>query len=159
MRFTVPVKSPGMFAVAAAHGTVDFARPNEQLAVYLLALLPVPSWACTVGFGIASVVHFAGDLSVPGSLALHASLCAASAIRGQAVAFDLVVRYMTAVHIPLLILRLALSARWEALTILGYSTLVAVTRVRALLTDCGEYVLTDKHQLLVVAHVALSVCF
>lgn len=159
MKFVVPVKSPGLFAVAAAHGAVDFARPKEQLAFYMLALVPLPGWVCTVGFGLSSVVHFAGDLSMPGSLALHAGLAMVSFLRGPKIAFDFVVRYMTAVHIPLLVVRLALQARWEALTVLGYGTLFAATRARGLLDKRGCYVLSHSHQLLVVSHVLLSLFF
>jgi hypothetical protein len=145
-----------MLAVAAAHGAVDLARPPAHWTVYILALLPVPSRVCTVAFGVASVVHFGADVSLPGSIVLHAAFAAASFLRDGAIAFDVVLDYMVAIHIPLLVARLALGMKLKALAILALSTLVAIKHIGALMDD-STFVLTDKHQLVVVAHVLLTV--
>lgn len=159
MRFCVPIRSPGLLSAAAAHGMVDFARPSEQLAVYLLALLPVPGRLSTTAFGLASVVHFASDLTLLGSIVLHCAAAALSVARSPSFGFDLMLRYMSGVHIPLLVVRLIAASKWEALAVLGYATLFASTRVRRVLGNDGTYVLCERQQLVVACHVLVSVFF
>lgn len=77
MRFAIPISHPVPFCVFAAHGAVDAALPPSRLLPYALALLPspplppLPSSASTAAFGVASLVHFASDVGVGASVALH----------------------------------------------------------------------------------------
>eukprot|EP00966_Prymnesium_polylepis_P212988 4932653-Prymnesium_polylepis.1 len=74
MKFVLPCTNRVQLAIAAAHGASDVGSPPELLAVYALALLPVPGPACTAGFAFSSLLHFAGDIGLAGSIALHAAL-------------------------------------------------------------------------------------
>ena len=62
---------PRLFGLIAAHGCVDFARP-DLLAVYTLAAVPLGSVPTTLGFLSSSLIHFGRDLGVALSVVLHA---------------------------------------------------------------------------------------
>lgn len=90
--------------LAAAHGMTDVAAPS-QLYPYTALVLPLPGWLTTMLFSVASIVHFASDLGLALSLALHVCLTAL-ATHNRDGSFFLMSLYFCFIHTPLHYLRL-----------------------------------------------------
>ena len=157
MRFLVPVSSQLALSIAAAHGAADAGRHPAQLLLYGMVLLPWSGRATTAAFAAASVVHFAQDVGVEGSLLLHA-VVTGLALRNVEVAVRLMLAYILAIHIPRLTVVLASKARLASVACMLYTILLfARWRVPQLVN--GHYNFGHKQQLLVVCHVLISICF
>ena len=90
--------------LAAAHGMTDVAAP-DLLFPYVVLGLPLPGWLTTALFSAASVVHFASDMGLAMSAAMHVALTA-MATRNADASFFLMSVYFCFVHTPLHYLRL-----------------------------------------------------
>ena len=100
VEFHIPTKCPDLaIALVAAHGATDIVRGRKLLS-YALVALPLPGWIVTCCFASASLAHFAVDVGVPASFALHLGLGCLYATARQGVAFMLLLVYMTLVHVP-----------------------------------------------------------
>ena len=157
MRFLLPISSPLALSIAAAHGAADAGRHPAQLLVYSLALLPWSGRAATSGFAAASVVHFAQDIGVSGSLLLHFAAMGL-ALRNMEKAVRLVLAYMLVVHIPLLAVLLATKARLASIACMIY-TMLLFARWKLPKTEHGYYLFGHGQQLLVTCHVLISILF
>lgn len=155
MRFKVPCTNRLQLSLAAAHGAVDAAKPPELLAVYALALLPVPGPLCTAGFALSSVVHFASDIGLWGSIVLHLVLSITAAVSYKE-AVSMLLNYMCYLHIPLLVVKLIFSGSFSPLFIMLYCMIFFAKRGIPRTDDAGQYVFGHKHQLIVVCHVLIS---
>ena len=158
MRFLIPIADHAALAAIAAHGFVDATRPPVQLLVYSVVALPLPGRVTTSAFCAASIVHFARDpIGLLGSVLLHALLLA-EANNGVEQSVTTLILYFMVVHIPYLALRLLIvgfaGAVWVAM-VAG----VLLYRLRWPPVSCGLYEFSEKHQLVVVAHVLLDLFF
>lgn len=157
MRFVLQVHSQLALSIAAAHGAADAGRHPAQLLIYGLALLPWPGCAVTAAFAASSVVHFAQDVGVRGSLLLHAA-ATVLACRDAERAVKLMLAHLVAVHIPRLAMVLADKGHLAALACMLY-TVIIFSRWRVPRVERGEYCFGHKEQLLVVCHVIISIVF
>ena len=100
MQFRVKTTAPRwLLGVIAMHGLTD-ARDPRLLWPYALLGAPLPGALVTAAFFLASVGHFAADMRVQWSLLLHALLAATARVSGSGAAFELLVAYIAAVHLP-----------------------------------------------------------
>ena len=60
-------------AVASMHAFTDATRAPRQLLPYAVALVPLPPGVTICAFVASSVAHFASDVGVTCSVALHAT--------------------------------------------------------------------------------------
>jgi hypothetical protein len=150
MRFSIPCRSRFRLALAVGHGAADFSRPPAQLLAYGAALLPVPGPACTAAFGAASVVHFAADLGLDGSLALHLAVLALAG-SSYARAMALVLNFMAFWHVPRTAARLAAAGDLAGLAFAALLALASAARPRKPSFELGH-----KKQLVVVIHALLG---
>ena len=101
-----------IFAIIAAHGASDMDALSVCVPRYLLcACAPLPAPVVTVAFNAASVVHFASDVGVDGSIALHSLVGFAGLVGGSHVAARLMTAYMMLVHVPMHYARLLVRGR------------------------------------------------
>lgn len=114
-------------AVVAAHGLTDL-DSFGWLPVYALWYF-VPNALVTPGFVASSMVHFSYDIGRMGSLALHAAVGALCLVRGPDLAFEAMLIYLAAVHVPLHYRRCLLRGR-----IFGVCLAVVVTVMLLLLS-------------------------
>tara|TARA_B100001109_G_scaffold243426_1_gene229236 strand:- start:724 stop:1203 length:480 start_codon:yes stop_codon:yes gene_type:complete len=157
MRFVVPVSNQLALSIAAAHGAADAGRHPAQLLLYGLALLPWSARTTTAAFAAASVVHFAQDVGVGGSLLLHAA-ATGLAFRNVEKAVRLMLAYILTVHIPFLTMMLAAKSRFASIGCMIY-TIMLFARWRVPKVERGYYFLGHRQQLLVVCHVLISMLF
>jgi len=151
VEFVLPTQWPNWaLAFVAGHGLTDCVL-GQRLVCYVLLLLPLPDWAVTCLFGAASLVHFAADVGVHLSVALHLTLLALYAVARKELAFSLLLVYMTLFHVPVHyagvlagengVIATAAAAAFSA-------ALYAVSPWRH-----GEFVLSHRAQRLVISHI------
>ena len=158
MRFALPVLGHAPLAIAAAHGAADVTRPPQQLLLYAIALLPVPGRLTTSAFAAASIVHFASDpIGVSGSFALHL-LVLIEAKYSVAGATTTMLLYMITVHIPYLLVCLAIRSRLFAIVAIWIASAVCLRRRLPRVED-KVYILSETHQRIIVSHVLISILF
>jgi hypothetical protein len=155
MRFSIPMESPAALAVVAAHGAVDVCCPLRSLLAYSAVALPLPSDACTAAFAAGSVAHFAEDVGLVGSVALHVALLNVAIYVGVKSAVEALFAYFFVVHIPLLVVRLALNRDRRRAAVLVAATLVSL-HPNLNLAPSGVFLFDEKMQLVVAVHAALS---
>ena len=86
MKFSVPTAFPNWaLASVAAHGLTDWTS-GKHLRIYMLMVLPLPGAFITSTFLAMSFFHFAADVGIMGTTALHG--------------FIALLGYMTLVHVP-----------------------------------------------------------
>lgn len=155
MRFAIPCSNQVQLSIAAAHGFSDAARPPAQLLLYGLALLPIPGKVVTSAFAAASVTHFAADVGILGSAALHATVLALAS-KSYEKAMRFMLAYVTFFHVPLLAVKLALLGNADGLACLLYGILICVRTKFPCIGERQEYYLGHSQQKLVICHVLLS---
>jgi hypothetical protein len=157
MRFILPVSNQLALSIAAAHGAADAGRHPAQLLVYGLALMPWSGRTATSAFAAASIVHFAQDVGVAGSLLLHA-VVTGLAFRNVQKAVRLMLAYILAIHIPCLVVVLAAKARLASISCMLY-TILLFARWEVPKIERGYFLLGHRQQLLIVCHVLISLLF
>ena len=148
MQIVVHTQMLGITALAAMHGTTDFASPPVTLTPYIGLVLWPASISVTPFFLCASIVHFGRDIGVRGSLGLHGALVLAGLTYHQDEAFAAFVAYFCAVHTPLHYLRHAHAWRFPLV-----ATLLCALLLQCLQPLPTEIVLSEWMQRLVVAHI------
>ena len=152
MKFTLRV-NPSALALIAAHGVSDVQKPIPHLATYALALCPVPG--TSAAFGVSSIVHFAKDIGIVGSVLLHTVLCVIATVNLR-LACGVLQVYMCVLHIPAMLLALALRAEWTAIASIAVATAAALA-VRSRIAPGGVFVLGEIMQRIVVVHTILNI--
>lgn len=143
-----------LIAAVAAHGITDLDSAAWPPWYTLCCLLPLPGHAVTACFCAGSVFHFADDVGLGGSLALHACSAAVLALTGTQRALDLMLGYLACVHVPSHYWRCARRGRWRGLAIAGATTALALGAASRLDYVC----VTHGVQRLVTAHVLTEWC-
>jgi hypothetical protein len=138
-------------AVAAAHGITDLESFDCVLLYLVCLLVPLHTRAVTGVFCACSLMHFADDVGVGGSLALHAAMLGTGALFGRQRAMELVVCYMLLVHLPSHYRRCFFRGRRRALALAAVAT--AVAAVAAARSQRRDVRLADAAQRVAVAHI------
>jgi hypothetical protein len=155
MRFSIPCSNRVQLGIAAAHGASDAGKSPELLMVYALALMPIPGPVVTAGFAVSSLLHFAGDVGLAGSLALHASLAGMAVFSIERATRALFV-YMNYVHIPIIIFKLLICGSYSSLYAMLYTMLFFARNRLPKLDQHGRFEFGHRMQLVVMCHVILS---
>lgn len=133
--------------------------PPCALLAYSAVALPLPSNACTAAFAAGSVAHFAEDVGLVGSVALHVALLSVAVYVGVKSAVAALFVYFFVVHIPLLLIRLALNRDKRRAAVLVAAALASLHPSLSL-APSGVFLFDEKMQLVVAVHAALStVCW
>lgn len=149
MHFVLPVPSPLLFAVVAAHGAVDLARDPRPYAVLLLP--PAPTLT-TALFCFSSIVHFGCDVGFLRSVFGHV-LITILALFDTVSAATLLFAYMFLVHMPLLLKRILLQRRGNELLIWIAVCLFILANPHFLVSPTdGMVTLTHRMQGAIVCH-------
>lgn len=143
-----------LIAAVAAHGITDLDSTAWPPWYALCCLLPMPDDAVTAWFCASSVCHFADDVGLGGSLALHACSAAVLAAAGPQRALDLMLGYLSCVHVPSHYWRCARRGRWRGLALAGATTALAWGAVSRLDYVCVSHGV----QRIVTAHVLTEWC-
>ena len=143
-----PALAPAAIAVGM-HGLSDALTHRAAVPAYLLA---VPTWPHTTAlFTLASVFHFAEDVGIRNSLALHACIVGTATVSVPfAVAIALL--YMCTVHVPSHFQRVKVLAGRERVTLLVSASLFASLVVAG---AGSTLTVTDPVQRVVCVHIAI----
>lgn len=134
-------------ALVAAHGATDV--DVDGFYVPYLVVLLLPAATVTPLFCVCSLLHFAADVGLLPSAALHCVAFAVAGIRSHAHGMQLIFSYLLFVHTPLHYQRCFAARRVWGLLGAAFATGVAfaeATRARA-------FSLTLFKQRVVIAHV------
>ena len=138
-------------ALAAMHGTTDFAYPAPRLAPYVLLLCWPAFVPITPAFLVASAVHFAHDVGVRASCGMHAAFVASAALHRVDEAFVAFAIYFCVVHTPLHYARHLRDWRYPCVaTALCAAALACLSHFQCAL---DAVVLDEWMERLVIAHV------
>ena len=152
MRFEVgPVSSLERFLLSfvALHGFTDIRDPVN---LYPYVLLPfLPTRAVTFVFAACSVHHFAADLSLIGSLLLHAALTLLFVYKRTISAFRVFMAFMCFVHLPFHFL--AIWGEGTAASRMAVFTSLFISCCAATFQPAERVVLSENVQRIVIAHV------
>jgi len=143
--------------VIGAHGLSDLALEGFQFEIYAFCFLlfdTTPDNVLAHCFACASVVHFSEDVGVLSSIALHVALLASAAKRGRNFAFDLVLLYMLAIHVPLHVFRLVDEGRLVGLALMVLGMAAAWCLAATQVESVTVFKLTRWMCMLVISHTA-----
>lgn len=137
--------------LAAAHGMTDaaaIASTPALLLPYTTLAVPLPGGVTTLTFFMASVVHFASDIGLALSAAMHCALGCAALLHRDA-SFLVMSIYFCFVHTPLHYTRLFVSGRHAAVgAALGVTGLLGVVSAVPALSRRAQQWLPDGARLL-----------
>jgi len=139
-----------LISIAAVHGLTDLDTAHWPQCYGVLMLLPLPSPIITSMFCIFSVLHFAEDLGIHGSMLFHTFVAVLTRARGVQTALKAMVYYLCLYHVPMHFVRCFVRKRFCAIIFTLTATCVAV-HLSSLLNE--EVLLTDNIQKIVVAHI------
>ena len=92
-----------VLATIGGHGASDIALAGQTMELYgsmFLFASIVPEVIMNIVFIIASIAHFANDVTVVGSIALHAVLVTTAVCASREIAVDALLAYMVIFHLP-----------------------------------------------------------
>ena len=138
-----------LFSAVAAHGATDVDSDWCIPSYVLFCATPLPPPFVTAVFNLASVVHFAADVGVVGSFALHALVALVGVVWGSQHASRLMMAYLAFAHVPLHYARCLATGRHSAIVAAALFTAVVAIGTRGMDTIC----LSQATQRVVVAHV------
>ena len=139
-------------AVVAAHGLTDL-DSADWVPVYAAWCL-VPDMLVTPAFVASSIVHFESDIGRAGSLGLHCAVGVLWLLCGQQIAFEAILLYLAAVHVPLHYWRCLLRGRVRGVAIAATATVAFLA-----LSDQigGVFSFEDMFQRIASAHITHEV--
>jgi hypothetical protein len=134
-------------ALVAAHGATDV--DVDGFYYSYVAVLLLPAATVTPLFCLASLLHFAADVGLLPSAALHCTAFVIAGVRSHAHGMQLIFLYLLFVHVPMHYWRCFAARRlWG---ILGAALATGVALAEA--TRVDEFRLTLLKQRIVIAHV------
>lgn len=139
-----------LLALVAAHGVTDVDCKAWPSTYVLCLTAPIPPMALTPLFCVFSLLHFAEDVTVPGSAAVHAAVALIGAWRGLDSAAHAMLLYLALVHVPAHYARCFRRGRHSALGAAAVATVAA----RGFFESGKVYALTPTLQRIVMAHVS-----
>lgn len=148
MHFLIHTQMLVPVALAAMHGTTDFANPPHRLSPYVTILWWPEILPVTPLFLCASVVHFARDVGARSSCAMHGAFVLAALFGLQDGAFAAFAAYFCLVHTPLHYQRHL--AAWRYPFVATVLCALALSCVQEL---PQEVILTEWLQRVVIGHI------
>ena len=139
-----------LLAFVGGHGITDLTTRHWPPIYAVCCLTPLPPRAVTGLFVLASLVHFSEDAGPDGSIALHSLAGVAWLALGAQRGLELMLAYLSLVHVPAHYVRCYRRRRWAALALAAMATLMTAAVTRPLSAVCVNH----AAQRLVVAHVA-----
>ena len=136
-------------SLVAAHGISDLDSWCWVPRYALCTLLPLPPIAITVLFNLASIVHFANDLRIDGSIALHSMIGFFGVACGPRCAERLMMLYLCFFHVPMHYARLIANRRYIGAVLAAGFTVMLLLTTRGWKGAC----LSLATQRIVIAHV------
>ena len=135
----------------ASHGLTDL-QSFDCVLIYILSyFLPISSQNVTKLFCFFSVLHFAQDTYIKGSLLLHLLILLVAIKLGKQRAIEFVGLYMLILHIPMHYARCVVSGRHLGLAIAALASVAAV--LAALRSERKTMALTDTAQRVAISHI------
>lgn len=113
---------PSILAYIIAHGTTDLDTRSWPLIYFFTMLIPLPEQAILILFCGASIIHFAEDANICGSILLHCLSAFFGRMRGISTSLDIMLGYLTFIHSPLHYYRCWKNKRFFALKVAGVNT-------------------------------------
>ena len=113
---------PSILAYVIAHGTTDLDTMYWPLIYFFTMLLPISQPTILILFCSASIIHFAEDTNIYGSLLLHAVCALFGKMRGISTALNIMFSYLTLIHTPLHYYRCWKKKRFFGLKVAGLNT-------------------------------------
>jgi len=149
--FDVPSKMHKIgVALIVVHGLSDL-ESLDCLLIYILSyFLPVSSQNVTKLFCFFSVLHFAQDTYIKGSLLLHILILLVAIKLGKQRAIEFVGLYMLILHIPAHYTRCFVSGRHLGIAVAAFASVAAV--LAALRSGRKTMALTDTAQRIAIGH-------
>ena len=117
-------------AYVIAHGTTDLDTSYWSVIYLFMMFIPLPQPAILILFCSASIIHFAEDTNIYGSLLLHFATSLFGRLRGISTALDIMLSYLTIIHTPLHYYRCWKKKRFFALKVAGVNTGLLLYAVR-----------------------------
>lgn len=148
MHFTFHTSLAAPVALAAMHGTTDFARPIHRLLPYGFVVWWPESIPITPVFLCASMMHFRHDVGGLASFSMHTLFVLGAVIGLEDSIFQLFAAYFCLVHTPLHYIRHRRMWRYPVA-----ATLLCALAIAAYQPLPQEVVLTEWMQRLIVAHI------
>ena len=140
-----------LLAFVGAHGATDLATRHWPPVYAVCCFVPLPPKAVTGLFVLASLAHFSEDGGPDGSLVLHSLAGFAWLALGAQRGLELMLAYLSVVHVPAHYARCWRRRRWAALGVAAVATLFAAA---ALTRPLSVVRVNHAVQRLVVAHAA-----
>lgn len=141
-------------ALVVAHGITDLDNPTCLLDYMIWVLMPLPSKCVTGLFCALSIVHFAADSSPTGSVIVHSLVLVVGIRYGRKAAFQAMLTYLVALHVPAHYDRCWRAGRRRALAVAAATSAAAL--VLASRSSASSATLTDLAQRLAMAHIAVE---
>ena len=163
--FRLPLVSPRLVSIVVLHGFLDLAHPKSLVAYAGLLLPKRPPYSArdSVVFAVASLLHFAQDVSVQESVSLHVCIVGLYALMDARAAVALVLAHFHLIHLPRLWLQAFDEPRPTEACLLALGLIVSLVAPRRVCATClganldeGTFVLSWRLQRLVACHVAAS---
>ena len=148
MHFTFHTHFAAPVALAAMHGTTDFAKPIHRLLPYGAIVWWPEALPITPIFVCASILHFGRDVGGLPSFGMHTLFVIGAILGTEDAVFNAFAAYFCLVHTPLHYMRHRQAWRYPLAATLVCALLLAVFQ-----PPPDEIVLTDLMQRLVVAHI------
>jgi hypothetical protein len=142
---------PAICAYVVAHGITDLDTTSWPLIYFLMSFIPLPKEAILILFCSASIIHFAEDTNIYGSLLLHCFSALIVKLRGISTALDIMLIYLTIIHTPLHYYRCWNHKRFFALKVAGLSTFLLLYRF---ISFTPKYILINSlTQRMILSHI------
>ena len=109
-------------AYVIAHGTTDLDTSYWPLIYLPVMFIPISQQAILILFCSASIIHFAEDSNIYGSLLVHSVFAIVGKMRGISTALNVMFSYLTFVHTPLHYYRCWKQKRFFGLKLAGLNT-------------------------------------
>lgn len=152
MHFTAHTQFVAPVALAAMHGTTDFAKPIHRLLPYGAIVWWPEVLPITPIFLCASMIHFGRDVGGLASFSMHTLFVIGAVIGLEDAVFHVFAVYFCLVHTPLHYMRHRSSWKYPlAATLMCALALVLYQLLYQSIPE--EVVLTDWVQRLIVAHI------
>ncbi len=148
MHFTAHTQLIAPVALAAMHGTTDFAKPIHRLLPYSAILYWPECLPVTPIFLCASMIHFGRDVGGLASFSMHTLFVLGAILGLEDAVFHAFAAYFCLVHTPIHYVRHRSSWRYPLV-----ATLICALAVAMHQPLPEEIVLTDWMQRLIVAHI------
>jgi hypothetical protein len=144
-------------AYVIAHGTTDLDTSYWPLIYLPVIFIPLPPPAILILFCSASIIHFAEDSNIYGSLLLHCACTIIGKLRGISTALNVMFSYLTFVHTPLHYYRCWKQKRFFGLKLAGLNTGLLLVGLNSF--SLNYLLINSLTQRIVISHILCEYAF